>query len=167
MYVDITTRCTGYIEAVSLFAKSSGTVFVGLWEELSSSYILRQTFRVDVPSSGLHPYLRLPDGKIRVVPGQILAIHGFRGGSAVVYLAQSGSSNLAAMGYTESQLSRLVNAALYSDDLPIGREVTKTYTSFKRMPALTLHIVPEDLHVVPDGRFKINASISTSISSKW
>ena len=145
MYVDVTTSCTGYIEAVTLFAKSSGRVFVGLWEELSSSYILRQTFRVEVPSSGLHSRLSLPDGKIRVEPGQIMGIHSLRGGSAVVYLADSDSSNLAATGYTESQMSRVVSTELYSDDLPIGKEVMKSYKSVKRMPALILHIVPEGM----------------------
>ena len=143
MYVDVTTRCTGYIEAVSLFAKTSGTVFVGLWEELSSSYILRQTFRVEVPSSGLHSRLSLPDGKIRVEPGQIMGIHSLRGGSAVVNFAKSDSSNLAATGYTESQMSRVVVMELFSDGLYIGKEVPKSYQSAKRMPAMTLHIVPE------------------------
>ena len=143
MFVDVTTSCTGYIEAVTVFAQASGTVFIGLWEELSSSYILRQTFRVEVPSSGLHSRLSLPDGKIRVEPGQILGIHGLRGGSAVVKLAQTGLSNLATTGYTESQMSRSVNLELYSDGLPIGKEVPKSYQSYKRMPALTLHIVPE------------------------
>ena len=143
IFVDITTSCAGYIEGITLFAEASGTAFVGLWEELSSTYVLRQTFRVEVPSAGLHSRLSLPDGSIRVEPGQILSLYSVRGFSALVKLAQSDYSNLAATGYTESQMSRVVVMELFSDGLYIGKEVPKSYHSAKRMPALTLHIVPE------------------------
>ena len=133
IFVDITTSCWGNIEGITLFAKASGTAFVGLWEELSSTYVLRQTFRVEVPSPGLHSNLSLADGSIRVVPGQILAIHSLRGASGVVETAHSNMPNLAATGYTESQMSRVVYMEFYSDGLPIGKEVSVMHgNAFRR-----------------------------------
>ena len=140
VFVDLLTSCSGYLEAVSVYAVNPGTFWIDLWEQLTNTYILRQSIRVVVSSAGLHTFLPLPDGAVYVEPGLNIGFHFVRGADMVLSVAQSNKGNLGATGYTISELSRLVGGSMFSDNLFIGYEVSSNLASYKRMPAFSLHI---------------------------
>ena len=140
IFLDLVTSCSGYVEEISVYAVSTGAFYVDFWEPLTSSYILKKTIRVVISSTGLHAFLPLPYGPVSVEPGLLIGYHFVRGAAMILSTAQSDRANLAATGYTISEMSRNVADARYSDDLFIGDEVSPVLASYKRMPSFSLHI---------------------------
>ena len=146
VFVDLTTTCSGYLEAVSVYAVNQGTFWIDLWEQLTNTYILRQSIRVVVGSAGLHTFLPLPDGAVYVEPGLTIGYHFVRGADVVLSAADSRRPNLEATGYVISEMSRLFRSERYSDDLFIGDEVSPVLSSEKRMPSFSLHITKAGMY---------------------
>ena len=146
VFVDLVTTCSGYLEAVSVHAVSPGTFWIDLWEQLTNTYILRQSIRVVVSSAGLHTFLPLPDGAVYVEPGLTIGYHFVRGAVVVLSVAQTDQPNLEATGYTISEISTFFGEPRYSDDLFIGYEVTPDLASYKRMPSFSLHITKAGMY---------------------
>ena len=146
VFVDIITSCSGYLEAVSVHAVSPGMFWVDLWEQLTNTYILRQSIQVVVSSAGLHTFLPLPDGAVYVEPGLTIGYHFVRGADVVLSLARSDYPNLEATGYTISELSGVFTDQRHSDDLFIGDEVSPSLLSYKRMPSFSLHITKAGMY---------------------
>ena len=145
IFIDLTISCAGYLEAVSLYAQYTGTMWVDLWENTAAStYVLRNSFRFDITTTGLHEYLSLPGGKVYVESGLMLGNHyiSATGDGLASYAQHPHSPGLSGTGYTASQLSRLVNSGSYHhSDLPVGKVITMALLSIKRNPAIKLHQV--------------------------
>ena len=146
VFVDLTTTCSGYLESVSVYAVNPGTFWIDLWEQLTNTYILRQSIRVVVSSTGLHAFLPLPDGAVYVESGLNIGYHYVRGADVVFSVAQSNTANLEATGYVMSEMSRTFRSERYSDDLFIGDEVLLGLSSEKRMPSFSLHITKAGMY---------------------
>ena len=146
VFVDLIITCSGYLEAVSVYAVNPGTFWIDLWEQLTNTYILRQSIRVVVSSTGLHTFLPLPDGAVFVEPGLIIGYHFVRGAAMVLSTAQSDRANLEATGYTIPEMSGVFGGSRFSDDLFIGDEVSPSLVSFKRMPSFSLHITKAGMY---------------------
>ena len=141
IFLNLIITCSGYLEAVSVYALNPGTFWVDLLEPLTNTYILRQSIRVVISSAGLHAFLLLPDGAVYVEPGLMLGYHFVRGANIVLSSAYSGQPNLEATGYTISEMSEYIGIPRFSDDLFIGDEVSSSFDeSSKLMPSFSLHI---------------------------
>ena len=146
VFVDLVTTCSGYLEAISVYAVNPGTFWVDLWEPLTNTYILRQSVRVVVSSAGLHTFLPLPDGAVYVESGLAIGYHFVRGEDVVPSTARLGTSNFEATGYNISEMSGVIGRAWYSDTLFIGDEVSSGLSASKRMPAFSLHITKPGMY---------------------
>ena len=146
VFVDLITSCSGYLEGISVYAVNPGTFWIDLWEQLTNTYILRQSIRVVVSSTGLHTFLPLPDGAVSVEPGLTIGYHFVRGAAMVLSAAQSDRANLEATGYTIPEMSGVFGGPRFSDDLFIGDEVSPSLVSFKRMPSFSLHITKAGMY---------------------
>ena len=145
--MDTKITCSGYLESVSLYAEYANTMWVDLWENTASStYVLRHSFRFDITRTGLHEYLPVPGGKVQVESGLMLGTH-FNGDAStrgVAAYADNTISGISELGYDMSQLSRIVNEAIFHAALPIGAQISHNIqTSRTRLPAILLHIGQE------------------------
>ena len=142
--MDTKITCSGYLESVSLYAEYANTMWVDLWEiTASSTYILRHSFRVDTTRTGLHEYLPVPGGKVQVESGLMLGTHFIGDARGVAAYADNTISGISELGYDMSQLSRIVNEPIFHAALPIGAQISRNIQTYKRLPAIMLHIGQE------------------------
>ena len=139
IFIDLTVSCYGYVGAISYFAYYAGTMWVDLWESPStSSYTLKHSIEIVALTEG--PHIHAVVEQVYVEPGLMMGNH-HESSDAGGVAAYADEGDVAVSGYSDPELSRIVNTGRYHDTLSVGSQYSGDLSAYRRTPAIKLHIV--------------------------
>ena len=142
IFVDLATSCTGYLNSLSLYAVSTGSLFVDLYERAGASYTLRHSLLVTVDVHGVFRFT--PDTRLLLPAGLVLGVRVVSAADRVlVSFAGSGQAGFGDTGYAVADLSRVVALEQVPPGLALGRKLTLNLQGgILQLPAIKLDVMP-------------------------